>query len=211
MLAKSSRVGLATDICSPEMPRLGARRGLVLRSPAGHSGLFRKPWAVQTANPAHHSRMRAGGFSPDMAILPTVTNGIRQKNRSGLVPLGQNIFDDGPRRLERGFYIHFARIEQVRAGRRLQRGVWAAHVAIVTALDIGQDGGEIAGPVIGLDLGQPAPRPHFRAGGDIELYRRIGADDRANVAPVQNSPRRLRSKGALLFYQYLPHLGNNGN
>src|SRR5690606_35702084 len=139
-----------------------------------------------------------GWFHPIWALRRASPTGGRAKTRSGAVPFGEGTVDDVARGPERGFYIHFARIEQVRVDGRLQRRIGTAHVALVATLYVGEDGGEGAGTVLGLDLGQPAARAHLGARRDVKLHRRVRAHDGADVAPVEHRTAGLGGKGPLL-------------
>src|SRR5690606_36018334 len=104
MLAKSSRVGVAADIWSPEKPPDGGgRRGLALRLACRRSGLLlESPWPHRAASPAH-KRMLAGWFH--LIWQSACRHQWREaKSRSGLVPFGERIVDDGARGAERGLY-----------------------------------------------------------------------------------------------------------
>ena len=52
-------------------------------------------------------------------------------------------------------------------------------------------------------------RPHLGAGGDVKLHLRLGADHRANIPPIQDSPALGPGKAPLKGHQGRPHLGDH--
>src|SRR5690606_20850204 len=130
-LAKSSRVGFAWDICAPEMPGpgivrrglLGRRRGFALRSgPCRIAIRFRRiGLPLAAAIPAlDDAAGRFEGRCEKSRRRPLSSpSGMKRARRlllSAFVPGGQSLIDQPSSRLERGLYIHFARVEQVRVG-----------------------------------------------------------------------------------------------
>src|SRR5262245_23678593 len=105
---------------------------------------------------------------------------LRSAYLMGLVPGGERGVDDRSRCQKRGLYIHFGGVEQVRVGGGPERRVGAAAVALVAALDIGEDGGEVGGAVIAFDFSEPAPGADLGACRDIELHVGVGADHGAD-------------------------------
>ena len=77
-----------------------------------------------------------------LALAPA-KGASRSAEMSCRVSSRHHVVDDRFGCQERGFYIHFGGVEQVRVGGRLQRRFGAAHVARVAALDVGEDFGEI--------------------------------------------------------------------
>src|SRR5690554_682436 len=120
-----------------------------------------------------------------IAVPAEAENGTKRLGWMAPVPpVLHRASDDIHSRLERGFYIHFRRIEQVGIVSRFERSDCAAAVALVAPLQVAQHLVVICRPALGLELGSTPARTHRGGGRDIEFHRSIGADNSTDVAAI---------------------------
>ena len=88
----------------------------------------------------------------------------------------------------------------------LQRSGGAAHVAGVSRADVREDLGLVHLFAATAQFERPAPGALLGRGRDVELHLGLGADHRADVAPVQHRAGSFARKAALELDQRLTHL-----
>src|SRR5262245_1615190 len=130
------------------------------------------------------------------------------ETRSAAFPACSDGFDDVDGGPERGVYIQMRGVEQVRFRRRFQGGHRPLGVALVPALDVGQDLGLIDAIARLPQLDGAAARAHLRRCGDEDFHVRIGKDDGSDVAAVEHGAGRRASEIALKRQHRLAHLGD---
>ena len=102
-------------------------------------------------------------------------------------------------------------VEQVRVGRRQERGDRSFGVAFVAAQYVGENVGLLRALAVGAKLEEAAPRARLRLRGDEDLHVGAGADHRADVAAIEHCARPFGGEIALERHQRGAHVGYGGD
>ena len=97
-------------------------------------------------------------------------------------------------------------VSRTKASGGLQRRILTVHVALVAAFDLRADFVARDLATLRLHLAKAPVSPRVERGGDEQLHIRIGADHRADIAPVEHCAAGLLREGPLAFEQRRAHL-----